>query len=316
MDSNFKNLKNTLKCLKEQKSNVKSSGTGYIKYSDIIKEKLELNNKKEESVFKNFEESEKEKETRKEKEEWNKIRNVKKNKEQEELFVDKTENKNNINNISETDNNNDSDTKSILSPDDFDLKLSTKEYTINIDPKELIEEVTEQNDTKRIINPDKYPADFKCKQLYNWFHLMFKAWEKELDSLPNDEKISGDGKLKLGIYKQCRGYIKPLLHLLKRNEVSKEIMNKLFEVMVFCIDRDYIRAHDKYIELAIGNAPWPVGVTMVGIHERSGRSRIYKSQVAHILNDENTKKYLQSVKRIMSLVQRLFPNKPSNSVYS
>jgi len=55
---------------------------------------------------------------------------------------------------------------------------------------------------------------------------------------------------------------------------------------------------------------------MVGIHERSGRSKIYKSQVAHILNDENTKKYLQSVKRVMSLVQRLYPTSPSNQVVS
>jgi pre-mRNA-splicing factor 18 len=93
-------------------------------------------------------------------------------------------------------------------------------------------------------------------------------------------------------------------------------MNKLFEVMVYCLDRDYIKAHSKYIELAIGNSPWPMGVTMVGIHERTGRSRISKSQVAHILNDDNTKKYLQSVKRIMSFVQRIFPAKPSECVYS
>jgi pre-mRNA-splicing factor 18 len=86
--------------------------------------------------------------------------------------------------------------------------------------------------------------------------------------------------------------------------------------MIFTMDRDYIKANDKYIELAIGNAPWPMGVTMVGIHERSNRMRIYKSQVAHILNDDNTKKYLQSVKRIMSLVQRKYPNCPSRSIVS
>jgi pre-mRNA-splicing factor 18 len=145
---------------------------------------------------------------------------------------------------------------------------------------------------------------------------MFQEWEKELDRLPEDSKDNAEGRQKLGIYKQCRGYMKPLLRLLKYREVSKEIMNKLFEVMIFCLDKDYIRAHDKYIELAIGNAPWPMGVTMVGIHERSGRSRIYTSQVAHILNDENTKKYLQSVKRIMSLVQRIYPASPSNCVVS
>merc|ERR1711957_217192 len=111
----------------------------------------------------------------------------------------------------------------------------------------------------------------------------------------------------LGIYKQCRGYIKPLLRILKRRNITKAIMNNLFEVMVFCIDKDYIKAHEKYIELAIGNSPWPMGVTMVGIHERSGRSRIFTSQVAHILNDDTQRKYLQSVKRILTACQKQFP---------
>jgi pre-mRNA-splicing factor 18 len=38
-------------------------------------------------------------------------------------------------------------------------------------------------------------------------------------------------------------------------------------------------ANDKYNDLAIGNAPWPIGVTMVGIHERSGRAKIFTSQI-------------------------------------
>ncbi|ETW27481.1 hypothetical protein PFFCH_05083 [Plasmodium falciparum FCH/4] len=36
---------------------------------------------------------------------------------------------------------------------------------------------------------------------------------------------------------------------------------------------------------------------MVGIHERAGRSKIYASEVAHILNDETTRKYIQMIKR-------------------
>lgn len=31
--------------------------------------------------------------------------------------------------------------------------------------------------------------------------------------------------------------------------------------------------------MAIGNAPWPMGVTMVGIHERSAREKIFTNQV-------------------------------------
>jgi pre-mRNA-splicing factor 18 len=201
-------------------------------------------------------------------------------------------------------------------PQEFELKISNKEWILKVDPKTTIKEINEQGEIRKFIDVDAFSSDFKCDQLYIWFHKMFQEWEYELDALPLEYKKSAEGRQKLGIYKQCRGYIKPLLRLLKKKEAQKEIMNKLFEVMLFSLDRDYIRAHDKYIELAIGNAPWPMGVTMVGIHERSGRSRIYTSQVAHILNDDTTKKYLQSVKRIMSLVQRKYPNAPSNCVYS
>lgn len=129
-------------------------------------------------------------------------------------------------------------------------------------------------------------------------------------------KKSAEGRQNLGVYKQCRGFIKPLLRLLREEEVTDIIVNKLFEVMIFTMDRDYIRAYDKYIELSIGKSPWPMSVTMVGIHERKRRSKIFRTHVAHILNDDSTKRYLQSVKRIMSLVQRRFPNLPSSSVVS
>jgi hypothetical protein len=67
--------------------------------------------------------------------------------------------------------------------------------------------------------------------------------------------------------------------------------------------------------LAIGNAPWPIGVTSVGIHERSAREKISHvmntSGQAHIMNDEATRKYLQGLKRLISFVQRAYPTDPS-----
>lgn len=45
--------------------------------------------------------------------------------------------------------------------------------------------------------------------------------------------------------------------------------------------------------MAIGNAPWPIGVTMVGIHARTGREKIFAQQIAHVLNDETQRKYIQ-----------------------
>lgn len=67
--------------------------------------------------------------------------------------------------------------------------------------------------------------------------------------------------------------------------------------------------------LAIGNAPWPIGVTSVGIHERSAREKISHvmntSGQAHIMNDEATRKYLQGLKRLITFVQRAYPTDPS-----
>ncbi len=54
-----------------------------------------------------------------------------------------------------------------------------------------------------------------------------------------------------------------------------------------------IQANDAYLSMAIGNAPWPIGVTMVGIHARSGREKIFSQQIAHVLNDETQRKYIQ-----------------------
>ena len=48
-----------------------------------------------------------------------------------------------------------------------------------------------------------------------------------------------------------------------------------------------------------GNNPWPIGVTSVGIHERSAREKIshVMNGGAHIMNDEATRKYLQASRK-------------------
>ena len=53
------------------------------------------------------------------------------------------------------------------------------------------------------------------------------------------------------------------------------------------------QASSVYWKMAIGNAPWPIGVTMVGIHARTGREKIFSQQIAHVLNDETQRKFIQ-----------------------
>lgn len=81
-----------------------------------------------------------------------------------------------------------------------------------------------------------------------------------------------------------------------------------FQLVCFCEEGNFRAAHDLYLQAAIGNAAWPIGLTMVGIHERSGREKISTSKVAHVMNNEAQRKYFTSVKRLMSYAQQKRPD--------
>lgn len=78
---------------------------------------------------------------------------------------------------------------------------------------------------------------------------------------------------------------------LDKYSVNNDIRHHLINICRLCIvDRNYIVANNAYMEMAIGNAPWPVGVTRSGIHQRPGSSKAYVSNIAHVLNDETQRK--------------------------
>ena len=89
----------------------------------------------------------------------------------------------------------------------------------------------------------------------------------------------------------------------------------LLNIVSNCQKGEFVKANDAYMDVAIGRAAWPIGVTMVGIHARSGRARIESSNVAHVMNSELQRKYLTSVKRLMTYWQRVMKDvAPSKKV--
>ncbi|CDY32499.1 BnaA09g50970D [Brassica napus] len=137
-----------------------------------------------------------------------------------------------------------------------------------------------------------------------FYKKLLIEWKQELDAVENTERRTAKGKKNVATFKQCA----------RKKGLPSDIRQALMVMVNHCIKRDYLAAMDHYIKLAIGNAPWPIGVTMVGIHERSAREKIHTNSVAHIMNDETTRKYLQSVKRLMTFCQRRYPTMPSKAV--
>ncbi|KAJ1294009.1 hypothetical protein BS78_01G113500 [Paspalum vaginatum] len=147
-----------------------------------------------------------------------------------------------------------------------------------------------------------------------FFRRLMGEWSQEVDEMPEAERRTAKGKAAVATCKQCARYLDPLFKQCKKKALPPDVRQALLEVVKCCMRRDYLAAVDNYIKLAIGNSPWPIGVTMVGIHERSAREKIYTNSVAHIMNDETTRKYLQSVKRLITFCQRKYPTDPSRSV--
>ncbi|KAI8055597.1 Prp18 domain-containing protein [Gilbertella persicaria] len=174
-----------------------------------------------------------------------------------------------------------------------DDKKKAKKSTLVVEPIQL-----------ELISKD---IDKLYYQIYAYFSHTLDEWEEYMLQRPEEEKRSGPGKKAAVLQKQAAEYIKPLMRHLKKKTLEPDVLNRVAEIAQRMQARLYRDAQDAYLQLSIGNAPWPIGVTMVGIHERSAREKISSSQVAHVLNDETSRKWIQSVKRLMTFAQSKYP---------
>ena len=84
---------------------------------------------------------------------------------------------------------------------------------------------------------------------------------------------------------------------LQPQDMPPDVLRNMAEIVHHMQTRHYQKANDAYLRLSIGTAAWPIGVTSVGIHERSSQDKLYVDKVAHVLNDEVSRKWIQAVKR-------------------
>ncbi|XP_012692828.1 pre-mRNA-splicing factor 18 isoform X2 [Clupea harengus] len=144
--------------------------------------------------------------------------------------------------------------------------------------------------------------------------FLLGVWAKDLNSREDHIKRSVQGKLASATQKQTESYLKPLFRKLRKKNLPADIKESITDIIKFMLQREYVKANDAYLQMAIGNAPWPIGVTMVGIHARTGREKIFSKHVAHVLNDETQRKYIQGLKRLMTICQKHFSTDPSKCV--
>jgi len=145
---------------------------------------------------------------------------------------------------------------------------------------------------------------------------LLNRWAAELAALPESERRTYKVRAEYTTCEQTVDHLRPLLKRLRKRSLPRDILRALEEIFAHVAAREYVRANDRYLRLAIGNAPWPMGATMVGIHARSAREKIGEGKVAHVMNDEETRKYITAIKRLVTLAQKYWPTVPSKMMSS
>ncbi|OJI96773.1 hypothetical protein ASPVEDRAFT_122409 [Aspergillus versicolor CBS 583.65] len=161
--------------------------------------------------------------------------------------------------------------------------------------------------------PEAVPKDpegrqFLVRQLASYFNMVLFEWELALAKRDVTVKQSLQGRQAYNAMVQSRENMTPLFRKFEKSDIDDNVLEHIVEIIHKAQQRRYVDANDAYLRLSIGKAAWPIGVTMVGIHERSAREKLHQGdKQAHILSDESTRKYLQSIKRCLSFAQTRWP---------
>jgi pre-mRNA-splicing factor 18 len=168
------------------------------------------------------------------------------------------------------------------------------------------------------LEENNFRTEDQCiKYIKKWCYY----WKKSLLFRNKDVRESSRGRRAFEDYKTTIKAFQYLFGQLKSQSLPEDIKKGIWFVVQAMKERNYMHADAILLNaIAIGNAPWPIGVTQVGIHTKSAArekistTHLNKSAAAHIMGDEATRKYLHGLKRLLTCIQRLFPTDPSRCV--
>jgi len=166
------------------------------------------------------------------------------------------------------------------------------------------ESTARDNNNKKEKDDNDDDHDDPHKRVYKHYKGLLKQWESDLNARTDEVKRSVAGRNETKTLKQCKDYIRPLFQQCKRRQLEENMLHKLLEMVEYSEQGEFVRANDAYMDLAIGRSAWPIGVTQVGIHSRGAREKIGSANVAHVMNSELQRKYLTSVKRLLTYEQK------------
>ncbi|KAF2120000.1 tubulin domain-containing protein [Lophiotrema nucula] len=103
---------------------------------------------------------------------------------------------------------------------------------------------------------------FLFRQLASYFTMVLKEWDIALALRDAEVKASYQGKQAYAAMVQARENMRPLFKKMEKGELEDGIVEPVVEIVKAAQERRYVDANNGYLKLSIGNAAWPIGVTM------------------------------------------------------
>lgn len=165
--------------------------------------------------------------------------------------------------------------------------------------------LVEEKDMKvETVPEDEEGRKFLFRQLASYFTMVLQEWE---EALSKEQRETFAAKAAYNAMVSSKENMTPLFRKFEKGDIDDDVLKPMVEIVKAAQERRYVDANDGYLRLSIGKAAWPIGVTMVGIHERSAREKLHESDKGHVMGDEVTRKFLQSIKRCLSFTQVRWP---------
>lgn len=155
----------------------------------------------------------------------------------------------------------------------------------------------------------------KCDSIRVWCRKALKIWEKEIADKPDEEKKLAEVKRQIAAHRQVRRDIRPLQKRLRLYKMDAWLLGKICAITTLAEKREYRDAAEAYLDLSIGKAAWPVGIgcggsmlmeDAIGLHDRFNRNAQVKD-IAWAMNDVTVRKYVQAIKRLITIAQKHWP---------
>ena len=125
-----------------------------------------------------------------------------------------------------------------------------------------------------------------------YIHELLKKWEiQEYDS---------------DLLIETKKNLFPLLVKLRKNRLDPQMLISISTILYHLQQpREINLSLQSYMKLSIGNVAWPIGVTQIGIHQRSAHSKLATNSVANIMIDDRTRLWITSLKRLITFKEWL-----------